>query len=1083
MASKYEWEFAVKGDGKAKQLERTIGLLEVSTHNLADVMKFTATRAKHLDDAFAVLAKTAKEIKNSVKGLAGAFKFQNIEGTDGKIKKFDHTVGVLEVSVHNLADVFDFTKKRAASLGTAFQELTTTTQALRAATLGIAGNLKGIHTASKTTAKDMDTLSKANTAAKTSSDQLGQSVKKTAGALSDTGKASQHAGKQTTGLLSNMLGLKQGAAGVASAFITTGNYIGGATGSLTKMGAAAALGAAQAGILGAAVVGLGVVLKTAWAGLKAIANVTIEAGKNLLNFGAEASSSRAALRAFFGENSKVEQSVERLGRETEYSQSQLSDFAIALKRAGTEGDLVAKIMPSAIEASRASGEDITSLGKTAAIAMKQFSSSSESALDHLLNLAAAGNASATGAGELKQALANAGTAANQLKISGKDTVNMLAQLGDAGISGSKAGRFLRIAFERLSAPTADASKVLQALNIDLKDLDLSNPAEWLKVFSDRLKNVEGGDRLSALKPIFGAASSAMAVLIEESNGFDIMAEKIAAARKEIDLFSKYKSDSLDAAIAGWRSAVEGLWKSASKISNPLWTAVYKAGSGALNKIADSIDRVSGKFEKSGNDLKGWIAVMKSGGLKDLFAGISAALQPELEQIKLLSEAVFEGIGELFSAAIKNIDWQPILQPLVEAGARIAEGIWSGLKKAAPEAVKGAEKLIDTNAPTPIRLVKDIAKVGIKTSPIAQQMKYSWKALSGLSNMIYGKKPDEQPQAAYDVDPAIKKNAWRSIEGEQTVKPFAIPTDTAPVEWTSKRDQELAAYAANSRAEMAKMDAPRKSDAALNIEGVKRAREAAEAISPAMDKAKLSVIDMGKEFAKWLLEPFDAFQQMVLGIKNQFTGIIDGLKGKRVDMQEKAGLLDEAGAGKARTKNAKDTFADLKAQLDLAQTAEEKTSILGQLSDQAMNLNDLTGDKSFAKRAVDFNKQAEDAAKEDRDIKLKAAEIEKKAAEDSVPVLERLFQSAGTSGEKAEAGAQLKETLMKLGRGDEAASMNQQLQQLTIEQAGEQTKLLQSVDQRLKELLAQGEKAGAQRDEQIQTAKDGVVYTDPEAAFD
>jgi TP901 family phage tail tape measure protein len=106
--------------------------------------------------------------------------------------------------------------------------------------------------------------------------------------------------------------------------------------------------------------------------------------------------------------------------------------------------------------------------------------------------------------DMGTSLAQASAVSRQFGVSIEDTVTLLTQLAQAGISGGRAGTSLRVAFLRLVNPPAEAAKALKELNVQIRDVDGNLRPQ---VFTDITTAMEGyskAQRDATLATIFGS---------------------------------------------------------------------------------------------------------------------------------------------------------------------------------------------------------------------------------------------------------------------------------------------------------------------------------------------------------------------------------------------------------------------------------------------------------------------------------------------------------------------------------------------------------------------------------------------------
>ncbi len=112
-----------------------------------------------------------------------------------------------------------------------------------------------------------------------------------------------------------------------------------------------------------------------------------------------------------------------------------------------------------------------------------------------------------------QAQAQVSAVANQFGLSIQDTTNILTLAAKAGLRGSDAGTSLRTALLRLGAPTQQARKDLQALNLQIRDLDGNVRPEVFAEFAAATAEMSADVRDAIAAEVFGQDAIRLAVLV------------------------------------------------------------------------------------------------------------------------------------------------------------------------------------------------------------------------------------------------------------------------------------------------------------------------------------------------------------------------------------------------------------------------------------------------------------------------------------------------------------------------------------------------------------------------------------------
>lgn len=247
---------------------------------------------------------------------------------------------------------------------------------------------------------------------------------------------------------------------------------------------------------------------------------------------------------------------------------------------------------------------------------------------------------------------------------------------------------------------------------------------------------------------------------------------------------------------------------------------------------------------------------------------------------------------------------------------------------------------------------------------------------------------------------------------------------------------------------------------------KQWQEAQEQANTALDEAKLKIMDIGKEFKKWMLQPIDQFKQAWAAMRKQWDETVQGLKAKSLDIGQKFGLVSEEEAKKQQIAPAQESLGITDQFLRSAQTGQERMTGNEQKADQLAQLAELTGNKDYAKQAQTALEEAQRAAMEQKKIELEKIQLDRKAAEDSLPVLQDMLTKTETAGGKSAILERLQTNLMSLGKAKEAAGVTETLMKEQMKAAEENAQNLKLTAERLgllvelaKRQLAQSGDAG------------------------
>lgn len=151
-------------------------------------------------------------------------------------------------------------------------------------------------------------------------------------------------------------------------------------------------------------------------------------------------------------------------------------------------------------AAQISNADAASLTATALNAFSLSGSQATHVADVYANAAKAAQGEITDFATAQQQVA---AVSSQVGVSFEDTTALLTLLARAGLRGSDAGTSLRTALLRLVAPTQEARTIIQALNLQIRDLQGNVRPEVFAEFTNATKNLPANLRDAAAAAIFG----------------------------------------------------------------------------------------------------------------------------------------------------------------------------------------------------------------------------------------------------------------------------------------------------------------------------------------------------------------------------------------------------------------------------------------------------------------------------------------------------------------------------------------------------------------------------------------------------
>lgn len=350
---------------------------------------------------------------------------------------------------------------------------------------------------------------------------------------------------------------------------------------------------------------------------------------------------------------QMSDSSKKWAKEYGVSTTEINTGLAEVVRKGYDANQTLGVMPSILDATKASGDDFNDVMNVTTEVISQFNLKGKDYNSTVKNatrvtdaLTYVANATSAGFSDLGLAMGYVGPVANSLGMDVEETASAIGLLSDAGIGGEKAGTALRGALTRLLKPSKQNIAGFEQLGISVDEF--KNGTLTLPDMLNKIKvNTEGwtdAQRTSAIALAFGTESqSAMNVLVNQGGdalkGLTKETYNANGATKEI---AKSMNNLPANKLARFKESLNVLAITAGEKLLPIFTPIIEKTTKMINKFSE-LDDASQK-----NILK--------------WSGIAAAAGPTL---KLLggSVAIF---GKTKTAVGK------LTGSLVELAAKTAE---------------------------------------------------------------------------------------------------------------------------------------------------------------------------------------------------------------------------------------------------------------------------------------------------------------------------------------------------------------------------------------------------------------------------
>lgn len=246
--------------------------------------------------------------------------------------------------------------------------------------------------------------------------------------------------------------------------------------------------------------------------------------KSAIDFDSQISSMGPLLTNGGAVTAKYRKELEQLGNGSKtwakqygISTTVINDAMSELIKRGFTAQQTLGAMPSIMDASVASGEDLGTVMQATASIMEQFGLKGRTTAETLTNtqrvtdsLTYAANATASGFGDMSEAMSYVGPVAKSVGMSVEDTAAAIGVLSNQGIEGEKAGTNLRGILTALVNPSKNAAGALKKMGISSKQAkeDASDLPKLIDDIKNGTKNWTAADKAQALAQVFGKQNQA-----------------------------------------------------------------------------------------------------------------------------------------------------------------------------------------------------------------------------------------------------------------------------------------------------------------------------------------------------------------------------------------------------------------------------------------------------------------------------------------------------------------------------------------------------------------------------------------------
>jgi TP901 family phage tail tape measure protein len=308
-----------------------------------------------------------------------------------------------------------------------------------------------------------------------------------------------------------------------------------------------------------------------------------------------------------------------------------------------------------------------------ASALNSFELGGDRAVEVADLLTNAANASQASISDMGIALRQSAAIADRVGFTLSETVTFLTQLARAGLAGSDAGTSFRVSMQRLIAPTGEAQKKLEKLNLDLRDAAGNLRPEIFFELADALERQGRAQADVTLQTIFGNDASRAAAFFARIN------TKAFREQEQVLRESGSAAEVAGARNEGFAGSVENVKNQATalgielgELALPVVGAAADTAAlffGALaTQIGDTREELGGFAEDAELLQSALVQISDDSGFTDFMEDVASGARLIQGDIENAADA----LGGLFGVGDEAAEAAPKIDRLTEAERRLAE---------------------------------------------------------------------------------------------------------------------------------------------------------------------------------------------------------------------------------------------------------------------------------------------------------------------------------------------------------------------------------------------------------------------------
>lgn len=410
--------------------------------------------------------------------------------------------------------------------------------------------------------------------------------------------------------------------------------------------------------------------------------------------------------------------AQEMGKNTAFSATQAADALNYMALAGYDTQTSMEMLPNVLNLAAAGSIDLARASDMVTDTQTAFGISLERTslmVDEMAKAASTGNTSVEQLGDaflvvggLAQELNGGMVELSDGTSASADGVQeleiALTAMANAGVKGSEAGTHMRNMLLKLSSPTAEGAKQMEALGVSVFDAEgqMRSLADIFGDLSGSLGDLTQEEKIQAISDLFNTRdlASAEALLNAVNQDWDAIGESILDADGAAQQMADTQLDNLAGDITLFQSALEGTKIAISDTLSPALREFVQLGTSGLSDLTTAFNEngITGAAEVFGD----WL----SDALSFLTEQIPDVVQAGMDVIISFVQGISDNHEQIVEAALAIIETlvngMAELLPLIDSTATeiilsLADGLSNYLPELIPTVVSVIMTIVDNMA--------------------------------------------------------------------------------------------------------------------------------------------------------------------------------------------------------------------------------------------------------------------------------------------------------------------------------------------------------------------------------------------------